>query len=59
MQTEPAFSLTRVVPAARAGRRPVWPAVLVAFGLVLTLLWASVLGYGLIRLIEMTYLNAG
>ena len=32
--------------------RPVWPLVLIVLGLGLTLAWLSIVGYGLIKLVE-------
>ena len=55
MQTEPAISRSRLAPVTRTGLRQILPAALLTLGLVLTVLWVSVLGYGLVRLIEMTY----
>ena len=34
-------------------REPFWPAALITFGLSLTAAWVILLGYGLVRLIEL------
>ena len=34
-------------------RQPIWPAAVITFGLSLTAAWVIVLGYGLVRLIEL------
>ena len=33
-------------------QRPVWPLALIVLGLALTLAWLSIVGYGLIKLVE-------
>ena len=37
----------------RPVRRPIWPVLTVAFGLSLTAAWIGLLGYGLVKLIEL------
>ena len=39
-------------PAQRV-RREIWPAAVIAFGLVLTVGWTCLLGYGLIELVRL------
>jgi hypothetical protein len=34
-------------------RHPIWPAAAITFGLSLTVSWMILLGYGLVRLIEL------
>ena len=34
-------------------RQPIWPAAVITFGISLTVSWMILLGYGLIRLIEL------
>jgi hypothetical protein len=36
-----------------AGRREIWPAAVITFGLSLTAAWVILLGYGLVRLVEL------
>ena len=33
-------------------REPIWPAVVITFGLSLTAAWVILIGYGLLRLVE-------
>ena len=37
----------------RRVRDPIWPVVWIVFGLTLTAAWIGLLGYGLVRLIEL------
>jgi hypothetical protein len=41
--------------AQAAAREPrhIWPRVIVAFGLALTVAWICLLGYGLVKLVEL------
>ena len=55
MRTEAGFTPAKVTPASRRGLRRIWPPVLIVFGLMLTLAWILVLGYGLFKLTEMTF----
>jgi len=34
-------------------RHPIWPVVVIAFGLSLTAVWVGLLGYGLYKLIDL------
>ena len=40
-------------PPAQQVRREIWPAAAITFGLVLTVAWVCVLGYGLIELVRL------
>lgn len=39
--------------SVRPVRHPVWPVVLIVFGLSLTAAWIGLLGYALVRLVEL------
>ena len=39
-------------PAQRV-RREIWPVAVITFGLVITVGWVCLLGYGLIRLVQL------
>jgi len=40
-------------PAQSTPRNPIWPKVVIVFGLGLTIGWTILLGYGITKLIEM------
>ena len=40
-------------PPAPRGGREIWPAAVITFGLVLTVGWVFLLGYGVIRLMQL------
>jgi hypothetical protein len=52
---------TAVVPSnppAQRARRKIWPAAEITFGLVLTVAWVCLLGYGLIELVRLAIQEA-
>ena len=52
MQTHTAIALTAPVPSADLFIRRIWPPAMIVLGLGLTATWISLLGYGLVTLIE-------
>ena len=45
--------MTELQSELRAQNDPFWPAAVITFGLSLTAAWVILLGYGLVRLIEL------
>ena len=43
------------IPKAKPFFYRIWPPVMVVFGLGLTAAWTSLLGYGLVKLVEFTF----
>ena len=41
------------VSGVPTNRRAIWPTAVIAFGLGLTVAWMGLLGYGLVKLIEL------
>ncbi len=42
-----------VIPTRSGVKHPIWPKVVIAFGLGLTVAWVILLGYGLVKLVEL------
>jgi hypothetical protein len=58
VQTQTAVEVTADLPSASTARLlfyPIWPRALIAFGLALTSAWTCLLGYGLIKLVELAF----
>jgi len=45
-------------PPAQRNRREIWPVAVVTFGLVLSVGWSCLLGYGVIKLAQMAIRTA-
>ncbi len=41
------------IPAATSSANRIWPVAVIGFGLALTAAWMCLLGYGLVKIIEM------
>jgi hypothetical protein len=53
-QSQTSIAPTAPTPSAKARLRRTWPLALVVIGLGLTLAWLSIVGYGLIKLVQLT-----
>lgn len=45
--------MSDLVAGVTSKRDPIWPMVIIAFGLSLTAAWVGLLGYGLVKLIDL------
>jgi hypothetical protein len=53
MQSRTMIASAAILPYAQRVRREVWPAAIITFGLVLTVGWVCLLGYGLVKLVQL------
>jgi hypothetical protein len=55
MQTQKAIASPALAPADDTLFHQIWPQAMIAFGLGLTAVWICLLGYGLVKLIELAF----